>query len=124
MEGLPGSPTRLQDSESAPRGTPPAEGAAWGGGDSSSGGRPARLGAVGEVGPPSHLVETAGSPNAVASCQSSQQGSDMDPGILESCFFPGCCLDNGSEGARVEMEGLDRRLRQSSVVAGTRPGRE
>lgn len=60
-----------------------------------------RLGAVGEVGPPSHLVEMARSPNAVTSCWSSQQGNSIDLDILESFFFPpGCCLDNGSEGAR------------------------
>lgn len=83
----PGRRHLRQDSKLAQRRTSQAEGAAWGGGDSSSGRQPARLGTVGEVGPPSHLVEKACSPNAVASCRSSQQGSDMDLGILESFFF-------------------------------------
>lgn len=96
----PGRRHLRQDLELAQRRTSQAGGAAWGGGDSSSGRQPARLGAVGEVGPPSHLVETARCPNLVASCRSSQQESDTDLGILESFFFPGCCLDNGSEGSQ------------------------
>lgn len=39
-------------------------------------------------------------------------------------FFLAAAWTMGQRGARVEMERLDRRLRQSSVVAGTRPGRE
>lgn len=89
-----------QDSELVQRRTSQAEGAAWGGGDSSSGRQPAGLGLLVRLDPRAVSWRRL-APQTQWRLAELSAGERYGSGPFRKCFsFPGCCLDSGSEGSQ------------------------